>query len=196
MASVANIANSIISIYLLLLFIRILLTWFGGIQTMGKPAEILAAITDPYLNLFRGLRFLRIGHLDFSPIAAIMLLSLISSILTRLQMQQSVTIGLVLAIVVMMIISTLRFFAFILLIMCVIRLVTLIASIGIGTHFTNVLDTMLQPLCSQIIRRFFPRRIIPYSSCLFMLTALLVIIYFGSQYLGIFLAQLLQQLPF
>lgn len=33
--------------------------------------QILASICDPYMNYFRGIRFLRIGNMDFSPVLSI-----------------------------------------------------------------------------------------------------------------------------
>jgi YggT family protein len=46
---------SFISIYLLLLFIRVILTWFPNINWYNQPFAALSQVTDPYLNLFRSL---------------------------------------------------------------------------------------------------------------------------------------------
>jgi uncharacterized protein YggT (Ycf19 family) len=46
---------SFIKLYLLLLFVRVLLTWFPNVDWMGQPWVTLRQVTDPYLNLFRNL---------------------------------------------------------------------------------------------------------------------------------------------
>ena len=64
---------SVISFYTMVCFVRILLTWIPSAQ-YSKFGRILASICDPYLNLFRGLRFLRVGMFDLSPAVALCLL--------------------------------------------------------------------------------------------------------------------------
>jgi len=59
--------------YNLIITARILLSWFPQAQGVGLLQPVYA-ITDPYLNLFRGL-IPPIFGLDFSPILAFFLLS-------------------------------------------------------------------------------------------------------------------------
>lgn len=42
-----------LSIYLVLLLIRVLLSWFPTVDWLSPPFSILSQLTDPYLNLFR-----------------------------------------------------------------------------------------------------------------------------------------------
>lgn len=65
-----------ISIYTLLIFIRILLSWFPNINWFDPPFSILSQLTDPYLNIFRNI-IPPLGGLDFSPILAILLLQFV-----------------------------------------------------------------------------------------------------------------------
>lgn len=69
-----------ISIYLLLLFIRVLLTWIPSINWMSQPFAALSQITDPYLNLFRSI-IPPIGGLDLSPILAFIALRVLGELL-------------------------------------------------------------------------------------------------------------------
>jgi YggT family protein len=62
-----------LSIYSILLFIRILLTWFPNVDWSSPPFAALSQITDPYLNIFRSL-IPPIGGIDISAILAIILL--------------------------------------------------------------------------------------------------------------------------
>ncbi|AHB89571.1 integral membrane protein associated with nucleod distribution YlmG [Thermosynechococcus sp. NK55a] len=74
-----GIAN-FLQIYLIILLIRVLLSWFPNINWYNSPFSILSQLTDPYLNIFRGL-IPPIGGLDFSPIIAFFLLQFIVQLL-------------------------------------------------------------------------------------------------------------------
>ena len=72
-----------ITIYNYLLIIRILLTWFPNLDTTNPILTNLFSITDPYLNVFRGV-IPPIGGLDLSPILAFISLSLIKQLVVGL----------------------------------------------------------------------------------------------------------------
>ena len=63
-----------LSIYSFILIIRILLTWFPGIDWSNGILSALTSITDPYLNIFRGI-IPPIGGFDISSILAFLLLN-------------------------------------------------------------------------------------------------------------------------
>jgi len=63
-----------LSIYSFILIIRILLTWFPGIDWSNGILSALCSITDPYLNIFRGV-IPPIGGFDISSILAFLLLN-------------------------------------------------------------------------------------------------------------------------
>ena len=69
-----------IRIYLLLLFIRVLLTWIPSIDWMSQPFAALSQVTDPYLNLFRSI-IPPIGGFDLSPILAFIALQVLERML-------------------------------------------------------------------------------------------------------------------
>lgn len=71
---------SFITLYLGLLFIRVLLTWFPNINWYNQPFAALSQITDPYLNIFRRL-IPPMGGMDFSPMLAFIVLTLVQSAL-------------------------------------------------------------------------------------------------------------------
>lgn len=66
-----------LSIYNILLTGSILLSWFPQARGVGA-LQPLYAVTDPFLNLFRGVVPPLFG-LDFSPIAAFFLLNLVTN---------------------------------------------------------------------------------------------------------------------
>jgi YggT family protein len=67
---------SFTSIYLLLLFIRVILTWFPNINWYNQPFAALSQVTDPYLNLFRSI-IPPMGGMDFSPMLAFLVLTIL-----------------------------------------------------------------------------------------------------------------------
>ena len=68
-----------VSVYLFVLFVRVLLSWFPNMA--GNPViGGVASITDPYLNIFRGV-IPPIGGIDLSAILAFITLNLLESLL-------------------------------------------------------------------------------------------------------------------
>ena len=82
-AEVLQVLFTTITLYNYLLIIRILLTWFPNLDTTNPILTSLFSITDPYLNVFRGV-IPPIGGLDLSPILAFISLSLIKQLLVGL----------------------------------------------------------------------------------------------------------------
>lgn len=66
-----------LQIYMVLLIIRILLSWFPNVDWYRAPFSVLSQLTDPYLNLFRSI-IPTLGGIDFSPILAFLLLNFVS----------------------------------------------------------------------------------------------------------------------
>ncbi len=78
-----NTLVSFVSIYTILLIIRVLLTWFPQVNWYAQPFQALRDISDPYLNLFRSF-IPPMGGWDLSPMVAIFALQLISGTLGSL----------------------------------------------------------------------------------------------------------------
>jgi YggT family protein len=76
-----NTLANFLQIYLLLIFVRILLTWFPTVEWMNQVQSFLSPITDPYLNIFRSF-IPPIGGLDLSPILAIIVLQVVAGLLS------------------------------------------------------------------------------------------------------------------
>ena len=72
--SIFGVLGQTLQIYSTLLLIRVLLTWFPGIDWSNGILSALTSITDPYLNIFRGI-IPPIGGFDISSILAFLLLS-------------------------------------------------------------------------------------------------------------------------
>jgi YggT family protein len=71
-----------LSIYTLVLLVRVLLSWFPNLDWSNPILSSVSAITDPYLNAFRGL-IPPIGGLDLSAIVAFLALQLVQTLLEQ-----------------------------------------------------------------------------------------------------------------
>ena len=81
---IAESVGTFLSIYSLLLIIRILLSWFPNIDWSGQPFAALSQLTDPYLNLFRSI-IPSLGGIDFSPILAILAIQFAQGLVAQVQ---------------------------------------------------------------------------------------------------------------
>lgn len=80
-ATLAQLTNSILTLYTWVIIIRILVSWVHP-DPFNPVMQFLTQVTDPYLNFFR--RFIPpIGMLDISPIAAILVLQAAQHFLVR-----------------------------------------------------------------------------------------------------------------
>ncbi|KEF42790.1 MAG: membrane protein [Cyanobium sp. CACIAM 14] len=69
-----------LSIYLVVLLARVLLSWFPNLDWSNPVLSSVSAITDPYLNAFRGI-IPPLGGLDLSALLAFIALQLMQSLL-------------------------------------------------------------------------------------------------------------------
>ena len=69
-----------LSIYIVVLLVRVLLSWFPNLDWSNPLLSTVSSITDPYLNAFRGL-IPPLGGLDLSAILAFLALQLVQSLL-------------------------------------------------------------------------------------------------------------------
>ncbi len=74
------ILQNFLNIYLVILVVRVLLTWFQNADWAVQIMSFLSPITDPYLNLFRSI-IPPLGGIDFSPILAFLVLQLLQGVL-------------------------------------------------------------------------------------------------------------------
>jgi len=83
---IAAYVETLFLIYTILIFVRVLMSWFTRIPyntVLNAVLEFVRETTDPYLNLFR--RFVPMvrigpGALDLSPIVAIIVLQIVAQI--------------------------------------------------------------------------------------------------------------------
>jgi len=69
-----------LQIYSLVLIVRVLLSWFPNLDWGNPVLSSVSAITDPYLNAFRGL-IPPLGGIDLSAILAFLALNLLQGLI-------------------------------------------------------------------------------------------------------------------
>ncbi|MDR0784370.1 MAG: YggT family protein [Treponema sp.] len=155
--------SSLTSIYLLLIFIRILLTWFGGVN-FGKAGEILCVVTDPYLGWFRRLGLQVGGFLDLSPIAAMAVLSVLNSVFVRLANFGSVSVGIILALLLGSLWSAAAFVLGFVAVVLALRLFALLTNRNTFSPFWRVIDAISSPIVYKTSRIFFLSRNVDFKT--------------------------------
>ncbi|MCL2609230.1 MAG: YggT family protein [Treponema sp.] len=177
-------------LYSLLLFARILLTWFGGLRDSGLT-QFLARITDPYLDWWRRHLHLRIGFLDLSPLAGILALSVLQSVASTIAAYGSIHIGAIFAIVVSGLWSVVSFLLGFCIIVLAIRLIGYFIPMGRTGQFWNIVDTISRPIIFRITRIIFGQRIVNFlAGILVSITLLLAIWFFGGLMIKSFVGML------
>ncbi len=87
---VADYLSTLITVYIVIIFIRILMSWFTRIpynRFLDAFLKFVSEVTDPFLNIFRKIiPTVRIGPgaLDLSPIVAVLVLSIVGGIVVNL----------------------------------------------------------------------------------------------------------------
>jgi YggT family protein len=189
-----RILGGIVSFYTILIFIRIVLTWFPGAQ-YGGAAVFLSNVTDPYLNWFRRFGFLRVANLDLSPIVGIAALSLANTIFLTLARFGRITAGIILAMIFSVIWSVVSFFLNFLIIILALRLAAYLTNRDVYHGFWRVIDRISAPVLYRINRVVFGRRLVRYMTGILVSLGVLLILRIG---LGLLVApglKLLARLP-
>lgn len=193
---VFSVLASAISIYSILCFIRIMLTWFPGAE-YSKFGQLLSQMCDPYLNIFRRFRFLRFSSFDFTPAIALCVLMAAQSFCAGLATGAGLRISSIIAMVIMLagniVSSILGFFA-------VILIIRLIAYIIVGdgqssyTIWTAV-DRAISPIIFRIAGSVFKNQSISFVKALIVSIIAILIFTVLFSYLIRYLGALISMIP-
>ena len=150
-----RLVNGVLVVYLLLIGLRVMLSWFQR-SASGRLWELLVGLTEPYLSVFRRLRFLRLrvgaGTLDLSPIAAILVLVVALDLVGTLQRFGRLTLGIFLAALAGALWSGLSFLLVLLLIMVI--LLALTFRRRSASPLIPALAALVQPIVDFVAARF------------------------------------------
>lgn len=80
LALLLSVLSRTLEIYSLILLVRVLLSWFPNLDWSSPVLSSVSAITDPFLNAFRGL-IPPVGGLDLSSLIAFIALQFLQTLL-------------------------------------------------------------------------------------------------------------------
>ncbi|MCL1836565.1 MAG: YggT family protein [Treponema sp.] len=190
-----NLVSSLLGIYSLLIIIRIIFTWFGNVQ-YSRPAQILAQITDPYLNWWRRTFPLRAGFLDLSPLLGMAALSVAQTICSSIARRGKITIGAILAVCLSALWSAASFILGFCFIVLVLRLIAYVTNSNTYSPFWQAIDSISRPLLYRINRIFFGRKIPGYMTSIIVSLAVFAALWLVGGIAVHLLAALFFALPF
>ncbi|MDR1839878.1 MAG: YggT family protein [Treponema sp.] len=194
MRFIFGILASAAGIYSLLILIRIIISWFGNFA-YSKPVDLLSRVTDPYLDWWRRHFSIRIGLLDFSVILGIVFLSLIQNIFFSLYSFERITLGNILAYVLLAVWSAVSFILGFFIVILLLRLIAYLTNRDIYSPFWHVIDSISQPVLYRLNRIIFGRRIGSYLKGIIISSFMLAAIWIGGNIVVPKLSRLLAGLP-
>jgi len=195
MQIIFGILTGLLGIYFLLIIIRIILTWFSG-GYYGRPAEILALITDPYLDWWRRRLNLRAGYLDLSPIVAMAALSVAQNICSRISKTERITIGVLLSVCLSALWSAVSFILGFCVVVLVLRLIAYLVNANMFGLFWRVIDSISRPLLYRVSRIIFGRRIVRFTTSIIITILVLTALWIGGKIVIDLVSTLFDKLPF
>ncbi len=194
--NIFKLAAAVVSIYAFLCFIRIILTWIPTLA-YSPVTRFLASICDPYLNLFRGIRFLRIGGIDLSPLLALGVLEAVQMVLGGLGSGRMASISSLLALLIQ--VAGQIFFAvlqFIIVVLIIRLIIVFLQRQNSYSPILSQLDSSLSPIVYGIAKTFTGGKEPSYKAALIIsIIALIVVSVVFNLVLGTII-RLIALLPF
>lgn len=190
---ILRIISAFLSLYSLLCLLRIIITWIPN-YSYSKPADILAQICDPYMNLFRGIKWLRFGSFDFSPALALCILGAGSQLFSSLANGGYINLQMILSMILgifFLIPSSLIFF---LIIIFAIRLILIMInrdSYNTSGFMANQIDSSISSIVYRIARTFAMGRRITYKAALIISIIALLFLQFALRILLAFILSII-----
>jgi YggT family protein len=144
MVYIANIVRLLFSIYILLIFIRVLFAWLR--PNMFNPVvRFVYNATNPYLKIFAGIRFLRIGALDLTPILALYLLYLVQELSYKILLTGYFSLQILVSMIIILLFKFVYFILFIFIIAVGLRFILEIIGYRSNNIFLNIIYSVSEP---------------------------------------------------
>ena len=149
MIYIAKIVRLLFSLYILLIFVRILFAWLR--PNMFNPVvRFVCTCTDPYLKLFAGIRFLRIGYLDLTPILALYLLYLLQELSYDILLRGYISVEIMASTIIILLFRFVYFILFIFIIAVGLRFVLRIAGPRRTNPFISIVYSISEPVVKPV----------------------------------------------
>ncbi len=180
--TIARFIARLLSIYSFVIWIRILSSWISPFPRYGSFLYYLSRIVDPYLNTFRS-RLFRAGMIDFSPVLAIGVLSVVQSIFEIYGLYGAMSLSLILCLFINAFwsygVSIFFTFGFVLLVL------KTIASFMPSSGFSFAMQRITgfaDPIAAWVRKTFFKMRFVRDTTVNIIALAIMGILYFALRY--------------
>ena len=180
--TIFSIVSFVVSVYALLCFLRILLTWVPALS-YSRFSRFLGKVCDPYLNVFRGIKWLRLGSFDFSAALGLCILGVLATMLSNFAGRSTITLGFVGQMILQLAWSVTTSIITFLIIILAVRLIVLFVRKGqyYSSPILDQIDASISPLVYNIARTFTAGKKVSYTTALVIaIIALAAIIVLGS----------------
>jgi YggT family protein len=111
-------------------------------------------LTDPYLRLFAGLKFLRIGNIDFSPILAFYLLYLLQELSYEILLTGYFSLDRLLSLVIVLLFRFVYFILFIFIVAVGLRFIFEIIGFRANNVFVSIVYSLSEPAVRPLRNTF------------------------------------------
>jgi len=172
----ARIVSGLLMIYYLIIILDIILSWVR-LSSLGRFKSFIHKLTEPYMRHFRGIRWLRFGMLDFSPLLGLLLLGLL------LFLTQSLSSGAfpswydLVFWIIDKVWGLVAFIVMLFAILALFRLIMLFAARGSRPEWLDRIDRLLFPVVSKFLG-VFTRKALSYPIALGIFAVTLIALTF------------------
>lgn len=199
MRELARVVSFLLSIYNIMILVRIITSWIQPVRPVRNSSllDIIARLTDPFLNIFRRVRFLRFQRFDFSVLLALMSISILQNIISTYSVTGKMSVGYILATIVQSLWwSFFSIFLGIIIILLIIRLVLTYKRTPNTVQYTMMLNQWLQKVLDLVHTSIFSGKAVSDRTLLYTATVLAVLLYIALMNLINIAVRYLAQLPF
>jgi len=195
LTALARIVSVVVSIYMLLCIVRIFFSWVPSLMTT-KWGRLIADLTDPYLELFRPIALFRTPNVDFSPIVALAVLSVVNSLFVTLSYAVRITLGFILSLLLDAAWSAVSFLLGFFLVVVFIRIIGVIARLATLHPLWQILDGIINPLLFRVNTLIYRGRAVQYLQGLITGFVVVLVVRGLGGWIVRLLTSLLMSLPF
>jgi YggT family protein len=161
-----------------------------------KWGRLIARLTDPYLDLFRTITLFRTSAVDFTPIVALTVLSVINNLFMTLSYAVRITFGFILSLLLDAGWSAVSFLLGFFLVIVLIRIIGFIARIATLHPLWQILDSMINPLLFKVNNVIYRGRAVDYLQGLITGFVVVLLVRSLGGWIVRMLTSLLMSLPF
>lgn len=151
MVYLAQLVRLLFSIYIILIIVRVFFAWIR--PNMFNPiVRFVYTLTDPYLKIFAGFRFLRIGYIDLSPILALFFLYFMSELSYNVILRGYFSIEMFARLAIILFFRFFYFIIFIFIIAVGLRFILEIVGVRTNNMFASIVYSISEPAVRPIRR--------------------------------------------